>query len=536
MALQYTSDVLVLGTGSAGLRAAIEAEAHGSKVVVTCKAPAGYNNCTIVAGSGYLAAVGGMSIEEHMMHTFTTGKGVNDPRMVKVLAEEGGRRVLELEDYGCKVTVHRGGIHVGDENTVLGQGITLPMLKYVKERGVQVADNIIISRLLKYDDRVVGAVGYNSRLRKPAIFQSRATILSTGGAGALYKRTDCAVRTTGDGYSLAYHAGARLRDMEFNQFFPLALAEPGVPNLLVDGRLVEEGKIINSLGEDIPKKYNVTERPYIAKSRDLLSRAMMREILNSGDPNGTVFIDGKEVIKDSEPGDSFGMADYDFYVKVLQADERPIRVAPLSHFTMGGVITNTWGETDVEGLFAAGEVVGGVHGANRHGGNALTDTVVFGARAGARAAEYAGTAHQIEVEELAEAELARYKALTKRETGFTPPTILNILKNTMWENAGIVRDSYKLVEAYDKVAELRDSLRTVMAQPGRQLASALEVPMALDAAEMIIRAAMKRRESRGAHYRTDHPEEDPQWVKTITIKKRGEAMELKTMPIGEVIE
>jgi succinate dehydrogenase/fumarate reductase flavoprotein subunit len=536
MALRYTSDILVIGTGSAGLRAAIEAEAHGSKAILTCKAPAGYNNCTIVAGSGYLAAVGGMSIEEHMMLTFTTGKGVNDPNMVKVLAEEGAERVLELEDYGCKVNVHRGIVHVGDENTVLGQGITLPMLRYVKERGVEVADHVIISRLLKCGDRVVGAVGYNSRLREPAVFQSKAVILSSGGAGALYKRTDCPLRTTGDGYSLAYHAGARLRDMEFNQFFPLALAEPGVPNLLVDGKMVEKGKIINSLGEDIPKKYGVTERPYIAKSRDLLSRAMMMEILNSGDPDGAVFIDGREVMKESKSGDSFGMADYDFYINVLQADERPIRVAPLSHFTMGGIVTNMWGETGVEGLFAAGEVAGGVHGANRHGGNALTDTVVFGARAGAKASEYVNNVGHLEVDELAKLEFQRYETMARRETGFTPPTLMNILRGMMWENVGIVRDSYKLVEAYDKVAELRDSVKTIMAQPGRQLAAALEVPMALDAAEMIIRAAMKRRESRGAHYRTDHPEEDPSWVKTIIIRKKGEAMELKTTPVGEAFE
>jgi succinate dehydrogenase/fumarate reductase flavoprotein subunit len=533
MVLSYSSDILVIGTGGAGLRAAIEAHDQGANVVMTCKAPAGYNNCTIVAGSGYLAALGGMSVEEHMKLTFATGKGVNDPEMVKVLAEEGGKRVLELERFGCKVYVHRGGVHVGDEHTILGQGITLPMLNYVRKNGIEISENTIISKLLKEDERVVGAVGYNSRLRQSTVFQSKAIILATGGAGALFKRTDCPLRTIGDGYSLAYHAGARLRDMEFNQFFPLALAEPGVPNLLVDGRIVEEGKIINGLGEDIPKKYRVTERPYIARSRDLLSRAMMREILASGNPDGAVFIDGRDIIKNSAQGDSFGMGDYDFYVKVLQADERPIRVAPLSHFTMGGVVTNTWGETDVEGLFAAGEVVGGVHGANRHGGNALTETAVFGTRAGARAADYIEKVENANVEKLAEPELERYRLMVKRETGFTPPTIINLLRGSMWENAGIVRDSYKLVEAYDKVSEMRESLRTVMAQPGRQMAAALELPMALDASELIIRAAMMRRESRGAHYRTDHPDEDPKWRKTIIIRKREEAMELTTVPLGE---
>jgi succinate dehydrogenase/fumarate reductase flavoprotein subunit len=203
---------------------------------------------------------------------------------------------------------------------------------------------------------------------------------------------------------------------------------------------------------------------------------------------------------------------------------------------MGGVVADTWGETDVEGIFAAGEVVGGVHGANRHGGNALTDVTVFGARAAAKAVEYAETVSHEEVEELAEEEVQLYEGLAGRETGHTPRTIMGVLRETMWEKAGVVRDSGTLVEAFEKIHELRDSTRRLMAQPGRQMISALEVPMALDAAEMIVRAAMMRRESRGAHYRLDHPEEDPTWVKTVVISKKGPAMHLATAPIGEAFE
>jgi fumarate reductase (CoM/CoB) subunit A len=536
MALRFTSDVLIIGTGGAGLRAAVEAHEKGAHVLLVSKAPAGYNNCTIVAGSGYLAAVGGMTPEEHRERTLGVGKGVNDPKLVNVLTEEGGGRVLELKKYGLVVNVRRGGIRVGDEDTRLGQGITLPMVDYLRKLGVGFVENTIVTRLLKMGGRIVGAVGYHGDEKQPVVFQCKAVILATGGAGALYKRTDCPLRTTGDGYSLAYHAGARLRDMEFVQFFPLALAEPGAPSLLVDGPVIEEGKIMNVLGEDIPEKYGVTERPYIARSRDLLSRAMMLEIVKGGGVEGAVLVDGREVIRRSKPGDSFGMGSYEFFVKRLQAHERPFRVAPLTHFTMGGVVANTWGETDVEGLFAAGEVMGGVHGANRHGGNALTDVTVFGARTAARAAEYAETVSHEEVEELAEAEIRSYEGFTRRETGHTPRSIMGMLRETMWEKAGVVRNSEMLVEAFENIQELRDSTRRLMALPGRQMISALEIPMALDAAEMIVRAAMMRRESRGAHYRLDHPEENPEWVKTVVISKKGSAMQLTTAPIGEAFE
>ncbi|MBN2334533.1 FAD-binding protein [Candidatus Bathyarchaeota archaeon] len=533
MTLHYTSDVLIIGTGGAGLRAAIEAQELGAHVLLVSKAPAGYNNCTIVAGSGYLAAVGGMTAEEHRERTISVGKGVNDPKLVEVLTDEGGDRVLELEKYGLVVNVNHGGIHVGALGTILGQGITLPQVKYLKDRGVEFVDNTIITLLLKTGGRVVGAVGYSGDAGQPAAFQCKSVILATGGAGALYKRTDCPLKTTGDGYSLAYHAGARLRDMEFVQFFPLALAEPGAPPLLVDGRVIREGKIINVLGEDIPQKHGVTERPYIAKSRDMLSRAMMLEIMQGGGVDGAVLVDAREVVKSSKPGDFYGMGSYDFYVNRLQAHERPFRVAPLTHFTMGGVVADTWGETGVKGLLAAGEVVGGVHGANRHGGNALTDVTVFGARAGARATEHAGEVEHVDVDGLAAAEMDRYMKLIGRETGYRPRILMAALRETMWEKAGVIRDGELLVEAFEKIQELRDSSPRMVVQPGKAMIPALEFPMALDAAEMIIRAAMERRESRGAHYRLDFPLENPAWVRTIVLAKSGDAMKVSTVEIGE---
>ena len=533
MVIHVQTDILIIGTGGAGLRAAIEAEAKGVKATLVSKAPAGFNNATIVAGSGYLAAVGGMTPEEHKARTLTVWKGVNDPELVDTLVSEGGERVLELSKYGCVVNERFGGIHVGDKDTHLGQGITLPQVKYLRDKGVEFIENVIVTKILKQDDRVVGAVGYSSNDQDCVLFQCKAVLLASGGAGALFKRTDCPLKTTGDGYSLAFHAGARLRDMEFCQFFPLALAEPGLPPLLVDGPLVWEGKILNTLGEDIPAKHNVTERPYIAKSRDLLSRAMMLEIYEGGGIEGAVLLDARDVIKNADPDQFFGMASKEYYMDKIRAHERPFRIAPLSHFTMGGVVANKDGESDVTGLFVAGEVMGGIHGANRHGGNALTDVTVFSIRATQRAIDYIGDKELVDLEELAESELERIEALSKRETGYTPPTVMNLLREIMWEKAGVIRNAEMLVEAYESLANIRDSSQRLLAQHGKQLLSALELQMAIDASELIIRAAMERKESRGAHYRLDHPEEREEWVKTIILNKKDEAIQITHAKIGE---
>jgi len=536
MVIHVQSDILIIGTGGAGLRAAIEAHEQGAKVVLVSKAPAGYNNCTIVAGSGYLAAVGGMSVDEHRERTYSTGKGLNDPGLVETLVTEGGERVLELDKFGCVVNVHKGGIHVGGPDTKLGQGITLPMVDYIRGLDVKFIENTIITKLIKQDDVVVGAVGYSSREEEPILFKTKVVLLASGGAGGLFKRTDCPLRTTGDGYSLAFNAGARLRDMEFCQFFPLALAEPDAPPLLVDGKVVWEGKILNATGEDIPAKHNVTERPYIAKSRDLLSRAMMREVHDGLGVHGAVLLDAREVVKNGKPGDRYGMGDYKYYVEKLRAHERPIRIAPLSHFTMGGVVANPDGETDVQGLIVAGEVMGGVHGANRHGGNALTDVTVFGVRAAKKAIEYIQSRELMDIDELAKPELERYEKLTYREVGFTPPTLMDLVRENMWENVGVIRDSSLLVDAYTRLGEIRDSARNVLAKPGKQLLNALELIMALDVCEYIIRAAMERKESRGAHFRLDHPEESPEWRKTIILSKKNEAIQIDYAAIGEAYE
>jgi succinate dehydrogenase/fumarate reductase flavoprotein subunit len=511
------SDVLVLGSGGAGLRAAIEVDSRGLKTVITSKAPAGMNNCTVVAGGGFRAAFEGLTPEEHMKDTIEVGKRLNDKHLVEIFTKEGAERILEMRSYGVEVRVHKTGASIGSIPNLMGLGMTKPMVEYAKSKGIEFIDNVAVTKLLKRRDKVVGAVGYDVKHEEPIVFSSKAVVLATGGAGAIYKRTDCPIMTTGDGYSLGLHAGARLRDMEFVQFFPLALAEPGQPPYLIGGPITEEGRIINSLGEDIPKKYNLRARPLVLKSRDLLSRALMMEITQGGGVDGTVLIDAREVFKMHSDRHLTNAGTQQFLVEKLRAAEKPFRVAPVCHFCMGGLVIGEYGYTGIPGLYAAGEVVGGIHGANRHGGNALTEILVFGARAGRAASEYAGKAKEVKDLDLPEIELRRYESILERDQGYSPHDVMDRLRQTMWAKAGIIRDSTSLAEAFEEVFELKLMAERIAARKGRDMLVALETSMALESAEMIIRAAMERKESRGAHYRIDYPAEDPRWLKPIYV-------------------
>ncbi len=531
MILDVESDVLVIGSGGAGLRAAIEAEAQGASVVVASKAPAGMNNSTAVSGGGFRAPMGGLTVEEYIRDTIEVGKGINDRRLVEVMAKEGEERLLELRRFGVEVREREGGIYVEGRGGAQGLGLTIPLKEYAGSKGIRFLDGVIITRLLEDEGGVVGAVGYDIQGDRPVVFSSGAVILATGGAGALYKRTDCPVRTTGDGYTLAFEAGATLRDMEFVQFYPIALAEEGAPPYLIGGYMTEEGHIINSLGEEIPKKHGVKARPLVLKSRDLLSRAVMIEILEGRGVEGAVLLDAREAIGRRGEEGWFSTGPYRFFAETLRAEERPLKVAPVSHFCMGGVMIDEDGSTGIPGLYAAGEVVGGVHGANRHGGNALTEAIVFGARAGAAAASNARSVSLMDVKPLASREIARYEAIKEGE-GVDPEALMRRLREVMWEKAGIVRGEEGLREALAEVERMMGEKHKLKAPPGMRMLEALEASMALKAAEMIIRSALERRESRGAHYRVDYPEEDSSWLRMVIIRRGQEgAMAISTSAI-----
>jgi len=530
MVTRLESDVLVIGTGGAGLRAAIAADEAGADVLIVCKSPAGYNNATVVAGGGFRAAMEGLSPEEHIEDTLRVGNRLNDRRLLEVFAREGGERVLELQRFGVEMRIRYGGISVGDTPGLMGLGMTKPMVEHLRGRGVRILENAVVTKLLLREGATVGAAGYDVKNDEPLIFSFKAVVLATGGAGALYERTDCPLRVTGDGYSLAFHAGVELRDMEFVQFFPMALAEPGFPPYLIGGPFSEEGRIVNRLGEEIPVKHGVVERPLVLKSRGPLSIAIFREIQAGNGVDGAVLLDAREPVKKYANEDWFKTQRYAQRMAKLGAAERPLRVAPIAHFCMGGVVADVDGVTRVPGLYAAGEVVGGVHGANRHGGNALTAITVFGARAGDAAAEYSKEKALEPIDDLAQAEFECYERMVS-DAGEPPFEILGALKALMWTKVGPVRSREALFEALDVIEGLRERARRQSVAHGREMLAALEVPMALDAAELIVNAAIAREESRGAHFREDHPSEDEAWLRTVIVEKEEDGVGVSTRPL-----
>jgi succinate dehydrogenase/fumarate reductase flavoprotein subunit len=415
--------------------------------------------------------------------------------------------------------------------SMMGLALTKPMVDFLRRGNTKIFENVIITKLISHNNCVSGAVGFNIRENHPLIFKAKAIILATGGAGALYSRTDCPFGTTGDGYSLAFHSGARLRDMEFVQFYPLTLAEPGAPPYLIWGPIAEEGRILNRDGEEIPEKYGLTARPLVEKSRDLLSRAMMVEIMEGRGEDDALLFDAREVFERYDESLITSTGSFKYFVEKLEAVKKPLKVAPVCHYTMGGVVINDFGYTGIPGLYAVGEVVGGIHGANRVGGNALTDIIVFGARAGAAAAEYAKKRNHVEIESLAESEIKHYMAF-KNGDYQDPRNILSRLKDVMWLKVGIIRNETSLKEALQEIAVLKNLSQTTSLPNRRDILIALELPMALDAADIITKAALMRKESRGAHYREDYPQEDDKWTKNIMVDrgKKGR-MEFSTEKI-----
>ncbi len=505
MVTYYEADVLIIGSGGAGLRAAIEAEKHGANVLLVSKSATGMKNATIVANGSFRAAVDGYTVEQHRQETLEGGKYLNDLALVDVLVEEGAEKLLELREYGVSITTRRGNVLCGDNPEARGLGLIQPMVKYLKERGVQLVDKCTITELIKEKDRVIGAVGLRD---EPIVFRAGATILAAGGSAGVYSRTDCPLDIAGDGYALAYEAGAVLRDMEYIQYTPVAVAEPGYPGFAMYGDIVDKGTLLNSLGEDVVEKHGITQRPVTTMARDHLSRAIMTEVQEGRGIKGAVLLDASDVINEVGLEKLIARSAQRKALLDMGADEKPIKVAPSTHFTMAGVEIQPDCSTNVPGLYAVGEVTGGLHGANRLGGNALTEIIVFGARAGASAAEYAALHSRPEIK-------YEFKDVYEAETD--PVKTLKELRGLMWEKVGIVRSEKSLTTALNRLHDMK-RLRFNEANIGLQKQAA-ETRMAILASTLTTMSALERKESRGTHYRVDIPDVNPAWLRSIRVAK-----------------
>lgn len=513
MTSYYEADVLIIGSGGAGLRAAIEAEKQGANVLLVSKSATGMKNATIVANGSFRAAIKGYTVEEHRKATMEGGKHLNDPALVDVMVREGAERLLELRDYGVAIETRYGNVLCGDNPEARGLGFIQPMVKYLKERGVQLVDRCTITALVKENGRVIGAVGLRD---EPVVFSAGATILAAGGSAGVYSRTDCPVSIAGDGYALAYETGAVLRDMEYIQFTPVAVAEPGYPGFAMYGDIVDKGTLLNSLGEDIVERHGITQRPLTTMARDHLSRAIMTEVQEGRGVDGAVLLDAVDVINEVGLEKLIARSAQRKALLDMGADEKPFKIAPACHFTMAGVEIKPECSTNIPGLYAAGEVTGGLHGANRLGGNALTEIVVFGAIAGASAAEYAKNNPHTEVS-------YEFKAAYKTE--IDPAETMKELRTLMWDKVGVVRSKESLTQAIDKLNEMsRQQFNEEDINYQKQTA---ETRMAILASTLTATAALRRKESRGTHYRTDYPETRQEWLRPIRMVKTPDGPSLE---------
>jgi len=374
---------------------------------------------------------------------------------------------------------------------------------------------------LKSQPEKSAVLAYRIEMNRWLAISAKAVVLTSGGAAGLYYRHDNPKRMLGDGYSLALAAGAVLQDMEFVQFYPLGLAEPGLPPFLIPPKLADCGRLTNDNNEEIHAKYSITERPAGLNARDRLAQALYSEIYRQ---NNRVWLDLRDVSTSQWAAEPFSASTQHILGERYGAKQRLVRVAPLAHHVMGGVRIDAQGATSVAGLFAAGEVTGGLHGANRRGGNALTETVVFGARAGQAAGQWARNApegrFEMPPEELREPRISPAVNDAKPATA----RLLAGLRKTLWDDGGILRNRPGLIRAADVVAAIKTAAHELpLTDDPRQLQRILELRFAAQAAELILQAALRREESRGAHFREDYPAQDDQnWCGHLQVRQSAE--------------
>lgn len=527
------TDVLILGAGAAGLRAAIEACRRQARVTLLFKGP---SSATLVAEGGHAVAVGGGadgdSPEAHLEDTIKGGGGLNDRRLVEVMVHEAPERLQELERWGVRFekeggrfTLLRAGGHRFRRTcrTIGGTRQLLSTLEREAVRlGTKIAKRLAVTKILVDGGRVAGAVAVDVRTGAPVLFRAKAVLLATGGAGAIYPITTCPQSTTGDGYALAYEAGTILADMEFVQFIPTALRwpRPMTGFLIPDAVRGEGARLYNRLNERFMERYD--PQGMEVSTRDVVARAIYTEIsAGRGTEHGAVYLDATPVPHETLTGRF--RAFKTLLAKGIDMRRDWLHVAPAAHFFCGGVRIDEDGRTSLPGLYAAGEVTAGLHGANRLGGNALSEAQVFGARAGASAAEYALQSAQgpelpaaeLRAEEERLAQLGAPKAQAEK-----PSQVRRQVRDIVWHGAGIVRHQAGLQRAMQQLLRLRDDAQARLGGEGPGLWPAVETLNMLTAAELVIRAALHREESRGTHFRADFPQrDDARWLCTLTLAK-----------------
>ena len=553
----HEHDVLIIGAGGAGLRAAIEALAQGASVAVVCKSLLGKAH-TVMAEGGIAAAMANVDRTDdwraHFRDTMRGGKFLNNWRMAQIHAQEAPERVRELEQWGAlfdrttdgNILQRAFGGHTFKRLCHVGDRTGLEMIRTLQDRGVNLGIDVYmecaITRLLKDGERIAGAFGYWRENGRFIVFKAKSVVVATGGIGKAWRITSNSWEYTGDGMALAYDAGAELMDMEFVQFHPTGMVwPPGVQGILVTEAVRGEGGVLrNKDGERFMERYD-PERMDLS-TRDVVARAIYTEAKEGrGTEHGGAYLDishkPAEYVKKKLP------SMYHQFRELADVDitKGPMEVGPTCHYMMGGIrVEAETAESKVPGLFAVGEAAAGLHGANRLGGNSLSDLLVFGRRAGISAAEHAKqvsppSVDDARVEEATQEMLAPFE----RSDGDSPYDLHRDLQENMQNYVGIFRSEEDLKRGLDEIQKLKQRTAHVhvdgsrLFNPGWHLARDLKAMLTVS--EAVALSALERKESRGAHSRIDYPNYDEQWRKLNNIVSRdGDRMNLSHVPIAEM--
>jgi len=561
-------DVLVIGAGGAGLRAAVESSSRGMKTGLVCKSLLGKAH-TVMAEGGMAAAMGNVWSEDnwkvHFRDTMRGGKMLNNWRMAQIHAQESPERVHELEEWGALFDRTKDGLisqrdfgghryarlaHVGDRT---GLEMIRTLQQHAVHQGIEVFQECTINRLLKSEDgSISGAVGYWRESGKSIVFRAKSIVLATGGLGKLWSITSNSWEGTGDGHALALYAGAEAIDMEFVQFHPTGMVwPPSVKGILVTEGVRGDGGTLRNVSGDrfmfnyIPPMFASEtadteteadkwyEDKTVRRTPDLLPRDEVARAINAevkagrGSPHGGVFLDIASR-RDSEYIQRRLPSMYHQFMQLAGVDitKESMEVGPTAHYAMGGVrVDPETAATTIPGLFAAGEVAGGMHGSNRLGGNSLSDLVVFGRRAGIGSSEYAQGIKQVPSIDQSEIDV-RITEMHKpfsNEGSENPYSIHRELQETMQKNVGIIRTEVEMKNALEEIQALRERYFLVGVEgnmqynPGWHMA--LDLEHMLTVAEAVTKAALERKESRGGHTRDDFPETSTEFGKVNVVVK-----------------
>jgi len=515
MIKRIKADVAVIGSGGAGMMAAIAAYEKGANVILLGKADIGKGTCTSMAGGFMGTSSAHRSVQEHYQDTLDAGRGLNNNRLVEAVANSARERIGWLKEMGVPLLELSDGFMVdncGNSREVPGIPLVKSIARLIADRAITSLEHFNCLDIVLERGKVAGVIGIGPD-GDPIFVNASSVLLATGGASALYQRNDNPSGIMGEGYAMALRAGCQLQDMEFVQFYPLGISEPGLASTIIYPPYPAKAKVIDCEGSDLLQELPGCRslQDLIIRFRDTASLLFYRKQIHGG-----LFLDLTEV-DESDWAKMFSMRllarnRFDFR-------RQKLRISPLAHFSIGGVVINERGEASVSGIFAAGEVAGGFHGANRMGGNALTECLVFGSIAGANAAEYALGAGRPDVSKASlngwiPAWAGKRGQMNRHEYS----SIIKKMRSTAWEFGGVVRNEKGMLKGLELVSGLESDLETLSPTGNSDGLLHSRVSSALLTLRCTLKSGLRREESRGAFFREDYPEQnDAHWRRNIYI-------------------